>query len=315
MLLKVSIGARIKDGPWGGGNLFVINLVNYLRDLGHEVKFDLDDPDIDIILLTDPRKKSESSSFNHKDIKKYLKKINPRSRVVHRINECDERKNTKGLNKFYIKANKIADHTIFVSTWLQDLYIDSGFDNKNFSVIMSGSDKKIFFPKVDKHSEKLKIVTHHWGGNWNKGFEIYKKLDEMLYTSELKNKVSFTYIGNLPKKFNFENSVYIPPLSGMELANELRKYDIYLTGSLNEPSGNHHIEGAQCGLPLLYIESGALPEYCDGYGVSFNNLNFEIKLNEIIENYDLYLKKIKDYPNNSDLMCKEYLNVFEKVLN
>ena len=95
----------------------------------------------------------------------------------------------------------------------------------------------------------------------------------------------------------------------------IRKYDIYLTGSLNEPSGNHHIEGAQCGLPLLYIESGALPEYCDGYGVSFNNLNFEIKLNEIIENYDLYLKKIKDYPNNSDLMCKEYLNVFEKVLN
>ena len=48
----------------------------------------------------------------------------------------------------------------------------------------------------------------------------------MLYTSELKNKVSFTYIGNLPKKFNFENSGYIPPLSGMELQ-LTKKMEIY----------------------------------------------------------------------------------------
>ena len=61
VLLKVSIGARIKDGPCVRGNLFVINLVNYLRDLGHE-QADLDDPDIDIILLTDPRKIRISSS-------------------------------------------------------------------------------------------------------------------------------------------------------------------------------------------------------------------------------------------------------------
>lgn len=315
-MLKVSIGAKIKSGPWGGGNLFVINLASYLENLGHEVIFNLDDPNIDIILLTDPRKKSESSSFNHKDIKKYLKNINPNARVVHRINECDERKNTKGLNKFYIKANKIADHTIFVSTWLKNLYFNSGFVSNEYSVIMSGSDKEIFFPKVGKNNnEKFKIVTHHWGGNWNKGFEIYKKLDELLEQSEWRNKISFTYIGNLPKKFNFKNTEHIKPLSGMKLGNELRKYDIYLTGSLNEPSGNHHIEGAQCGLPLLYIESGALPEYCDGYGLSFNNQNFEEKLKEMIENFDLYLNKIKEYPNDSNKMCKEYLNVFEKVTN
>lgn len=311
--MKVSIGAKIKSGPWGGGNLFVINLARYLDDLGHEVRYNLEDPDIDIILLTDPRKKSESSSFNHKDIKKYLNKVNPNARVIHRINECDERKGTKGLNKFYIKANKIADHTIFVSSWLKDLYFDSGYFNNNYSVIMSGSDKKIFYPKVLKKNEKLKIVTHHWGGNWNKGFDIYKKLDDLLSSAEWKNKVSFTYVGNLPKNFYFKNSEHIRPLSGIKLGNELRKYDIYLTGSLNEPSGNHHIEGAQCGLPLLYIESGALPEYCDGYGLSFNIQNFEEKLNEMIENFDLYLNKIKDYPYNSEQMCKEYLNVFEKV--
>ena len=112
--MKVSIGAEIIDGPWGGGNLFVINLSSHLIEKGHEVVYDLIDDDIDLILLTDPRKSSESSTFTHKNIKRYKKK-NSKVKVVHRINECDERKNTRGLNKFYIKANRIADHTIFVS--------------------------------------------------------------------------------------------------------------------------------------------------------------------------------------------------------
>ena len=72
--MKVSIGSKIVEGPWGGGNLFVKNLSNYLLDLGHKVIYDLSEPDIDLILLTDPRSRRESSStFNH--IKKFLRTI------------------------------------------------------------------------------------------------------------------------------------------------------------------------------------------------------------------------------------------------
>ena len=35
--MKISIGTRIKDGPWGGGNLFAINLKNYLISKNHIV--------------------------------------------------------------------------------------------------------------------------------------------------------------------------------------------------------------------------------------------------------------------------------------
>ena len=52
--------------------------------------------------------------------------------------------------------------------------------------------------------EKLKIVTHHWGANWNKGFDIYSKIDNLIGKTEWKNKIDFTYIGNLPNNFNFE---------------------------------------------------------------------------------------------------------------
>ena len=63
--MKISIGANLFEGPWGGGNLFVKNLSEYLLGNGHEVVFDLFSNDIDIILLTDPRKSSDSSRHRH----------------------------------------------------------------------------------------------------------------------------------------------------------------------------------------------------------------------------------------------------------
>lgn len=315
--MKVSIGSKIKQGPWGGGNLFVINLKNYLLSQGHDVVHTLKDKDIDLILMTEPRRKSESSAFTHFDIKNYLEFINPNAIVVHRINECDERKDTNYVNKYLSNANKIADGTVFVSTWIKDLYKEVGIDLKNSKVILSGSDKKIFNDingtNWDKKSE-LKIVTHHWGDNWKKGFDTYNILDEIVKNDFYGYDLSFTYIGKIPKNYKFINSNYITPLSGNELADEIKKHHIYVTGSLNEPSGNHHIEGAQCGLPLLYINSGGIPEYCNGYGVMYDIENFKEKLKEIIINYDVYKNAIKTYKNDSQVMSKEYEEFFFSLM-
>ena len=120
--MKVSIGTNIKDGPWGGGNLFAINIKKYLETKGHKVVTDLNDSDIDIILLTEPRRTSESSAYTHIDVENYLNYINGKTLVAHRVNECDERKNTNYVNKYLIEANKVADYTVFVSTWLKDIY-------------------------------------------------------------------------------------------------------------------------------------------------------------------------------------------------
>ena len=73
--MKVSIGAFIKSGPWGGGNLFFENLKHYLESNNHHVINHLYDEDIDVILLTDPRKESESSSFTHIEIKRYKNEL------------------------------------------------------------------------------------------------------------------------------------------------------------------------------------------------------------------------------------------------
>ena len=316
--MKISFGSKIIEGPWGGGNLFLINLKEYLEANGHTVVFDLKDKDIDIILFTDPRKgRGSTSTFNKKDIKKYISKINKKTRVVQRINECDERKNTKGVNQLYLSSTEIADSVVFVSDWLQSIYLQLGLDENKSSVIMSGSNELIFntYGRTERPvNKKFKLLTHHWSSNYLKGFELYSLIDQLLETNKWRNKIEFTYIGNIDKKFTFKNTKVITPLSGFELANEIKEHDIYVTGSLNEPSGNHHIEAALCGLPVLYINSGGIPEYAENHGVEVTLENFEERLEYLIEYYGQFEKKMKSYPYNSTAMCEKYEKLFNKVL-
>ena len=49
-------------------------------------------------------------------------------------------------------------------------------------------------------SEEMRIVTHHWGANWNKGFDIYVELDKLISSKKWKNKISFCAFPKLKKK-------------------------------------------------------------------------------------------------------------------
>ena len=284
--IKISIGSRLQSGPFGGGNQFAHGLSEFLQRHGIEVSFDLSRPDLDLILLTEPRKGLAICAYDERDILKYILKTNPRALVVQRINECDERKGTTSVNRKLMWANQIADHTVFISRWLHDLFVGNRLHTGAATVVHNGADQRVF-NTTGYHrwagQGKLRIVTHHWGAIWMKGFDVYKALDSMLGDHVYKDQIEFTFIGNVPAGFTFKNAKHVPPLAGGELAAEIKKSHVYLTASQNEPAGMHHIEGAMCGLPLLYRESGALPEYCKGFGIGFDVENFEQKLNEMMQ--------------------------------
>ncbi|WP_119065822.1 glycosyltransferase [Aggregatilinea lenta] len=315
--MKISIGMNLQPGPWGGGNQFGHALVDHLRALGHTVVFDLNAADLDIILLTEPRATLKISAYNDQDILHYLHKVNADVVVVHRINECDERKGTTGVNARLIEANRCADHTVFVSSWLRDLFLAQGIGSRATSVILNGSDRAIF--NADGYrpwegSGPLRLVTHHWGANWLKGFDIYQRLDEMLGTDAVRERFAFTYIGNLPDGFTFHNTTYLPPKHGPELAAALRDNHVYLTASQNEPGGNHQNEGACCGLPLIYRESGCMPEYCAGFGISYTAETFEEALDEMAATYATWAVRMPDYPRTADRTAAGYAALFDDLL-
>ena len=317
--MKVSIGMNLQQGPWGGGNQFGTSLVEYLSKQGIETYFDLNTPDLDVILLVEPRSYLKSSAFDHIDIHKYLQYINSKAVVIHRINECDERKGTNHVNRLLIEANDAcADYTVFVASWLYDLLLAQGLPRKPYRVILNGANQAIFnaqdYQLWDGKSP-LKLVTHHWGGHWLKGFDIYQRLDQLLSSSHFRQQYAFTYIGNLPPNFNFKYVNYVKPATGHQLASLLRQHHVYLTASVNEPGGNHQNEGALCGLPLLYRQSGCMPEYCGGYGVSFSAEDFEDKLQEMRSHYFHWTKRVKDYPHTAEKMCQAYHALFVELLD
>ncbi|MBO8230531.1 hypothetical protein CU313_06805 [Prochlorococcus marinus str. MU1404] len=314
--MKIAIGFDIKEKSWGGGNQFAKSLVQASSYLGHQVTHDLKDEDIDIILLTDPRSYNSDITFGSLDILRYLFFRNKNAIVIHRINECDERKNTLHMNKFLKLSNYCADFTIYISSWLKNL--DLCQKDKPSKVILNGADKKVFKNYTNNFwdgSTPLKIVTHHWSPNKMKGFDVYKKLDRLLSSPKWRKLIEFSYIGNLPKGFRFKNAKHINPINGEQLGKELSNNHIYISASINEPAGMHHIEGILCGLPIIYRVSGALPEYCENYGISFENQDFLPALKKMLKNYTKYKKNIIKYPHNSEKMSKEYLSLFSELLN
>lgn len=311
--MKVALGSKIKNSAWGGGNNFVKNLSHFLLKKGVKVCYDLKDKDIDIILLTDPRVESSSSTFNHYDISNYLRK-KPFTLVCHRINECDQRKGTNHVNDQLAFANRFCDFTIFISEWLQNIFVKK--INKETYVILNGANKKDFYFGSQKYENgPVKIVTHHWSSHKNKGFDIYKLIDDKLNLDEYKNKVEFTIIGNICKDYNFINTKLIKPLHGKKLTEALNSNHIYITGSINEPGGNHQNEAINCGLPVLYFDSGCMKEYCEGYGQEYDKSNLFEKIDELKSQQSFFRDKCKSYKFDSELMCNKYYDLFKQMLD
>ena len=315
-IMKISINYVVLNKIWGGGNKFVSALIKELKKNKHEVIHHLNDNDIDLILIIDPRKYLANINYGAGAVLKYILFKNPNSVVVHRINECDERKNTKLMNFFLRTTNFCADHTVFVGSWLKNLRV---WDKRstNHSVILNGSDKTFFNSKKGSkwnNLKPIKIITHHWSNNYNKGFDIYKYLDKLLFEKNWRNIFEFTYVGNIPNNFTFHNAKHIQPKYDKELSNILKKHHIYLTASINEPGGNHQNEGGMCGLPILYRESGCMKEYCHGYGVSFKDqYDIEKSLKLIIKNYFKLKSKMQYFDRDIQTTVKNYIELFTKL--
>lgn len=311
--MKVAIGYRVQDGPWGGGNRFAKALAEALVARGDRVVFDLADPDIDVLLMTDPRSRSPNVSFAAGACLRYLRR-RPEAIVMHRINECDERKGTATMNRRLRTANYAADHTVFIATWLKELDL---WRHGEWSVVLNGADAGLF--RADRNTAwdrkgPLKLVTHHWGGNRLKGFDVYEAIDRLIATPTWKSRLAFSYVGNLPKDVHLANARVVAPLDGEALAAELADHHVYITASINEPAGMHHIEGALSGLPLLYRESGALPEYCRGFGESFADpQNFHHALGRMMQGYERHKAAMPGYRHTARRMVAGYLDVIDEL--
>jgi hypothetical protein len=314
---KVCITMNPVDSAWGGGNQFARNLIKYLeKKKNFDVVFELED-DVSLIFVMDPRK-LKYNKITLEQVKKF-KIIHPDVKVIHRVNDCDKpRDQVNVLDPIMFKAFKQDDLVVFVSEWTKQYYMNKGFSGFG-TAINNGCNQKHFKPNTEKRFDKtkIKIVTHHWSDNWNKGFEYYEKMDQYIDDHP---EISMTFIGRgVNTKYKPKNIKVIGPFHGTELGSLIADHDIYMTASKWENCPMHVIEGLSCGLPILYDRNlGGGVEVAERHGgEGFSSFEELVeKLNKIVENYDEYVAKI-DYSTLSSEYCSKnyYSAMYDLMIN
>jgi glycosyltransferase involved in cell wall biosynthesis len=314
-IATVAINMRPVSGPWGGSSVFVHQLEACLKRRGYRVQYHLTAP-VDVIVLIDPREDLESKAFGPKAIKAF-KQQHPAVQIIHRINECDQRKNTGFMDDLLRAANQDADYTVYISEWLQEYFFARGFDaHRPHSVIYNGADPSIFHPIGNipwQPGEPFRITTHHWANNPMKGFPVYEQLDRLIADGALPG-VEFRVIGRWPADLHWRAAHTSPPASNHELANHLRKCHAHITASLWEPCGMHHVEAAQCGLPMLYHENGGgIVEAGRNYGISFNQ-DLPVAVHQLQKAYPDLREKVLASAPDGDVMSMAYANLIARLV-
>ena len=309
--MKIFFTHKPITSSYGGGNQFVLNMIDYLKkkDSSTLIVFDLNDNDIDIIFIIDPRFKQRTKISIHNIIN--YKKIHPNVKVIHRVNECDiKREVSINIEPLLVNTMKFADYVVFVSKWLEDYFITKYKLNINSKAILNGCNLEHFTSNSNTkfNNNKIKLVTHHFSSNYLKGFHIYNELDKLL---ENRKDIEFTYIGNYNNNYRPKNIKILPATHGKKLGDLINKHDIYITATQNEPGAMHYLEGMMSGLPILYCKNGGgAQEICCMAGEEYHDIkSLLLKIELIKNNYKSYADKINYEYLSSERCCNEYYDI------
>ena len=301
--MKIYLNRKPVEGPWGGGAKTFNLLSKRLKQMGHEVVHELNHNNISLIFMVDPRTTEWGESYD--DIYNYSKKYNVK--IIQRVGDLGLH-NKPHLTEL-LKKSIPNSHCV---TYISDFA-------KNFLNINHSNDNVIDLAPLSNFYESrndnltltypIKIVTHHWSNNPKKGFDYYKILDEFI--SSYKDKIEFTYIGNVPSGFTLKNSLHIPPISVDKLVDALPKYDFYLSASVGETGGNHVLEAIGAGLPVLYHkDGGGIVNYCKNMGIEYESPRDMLeKISIIINEYGSLKKEVLKYKDTLESVVEKYIEL------
>jgi glycosyltransferase involved in cell wall biosynthesis len=251
----VAIAAALRPPPYGGSNQFLLALRGELRRRG--------------LRVTDGRVPRRARSVL---LHSYLSDLRrrPAGRVVHRVDGPIElyRGVDDGADRRIVEINaRLADATVLQSRYSLEAHRDLGLELRDPVVIPNAVDPAIFHPPAAHEplaGRRVRVVATSWSDNPRKGGETYAWLARALD----RRRYEFTFAGRAPAAVEAEH--VRPPLGSEELAEVLRRQDVYVTASLNDPCSNALLEALACGLPALYARSGGHPELVGEAGLGFD---------------------------------------------
>lgn len=301
--MKIHILFQFRDGPWGGGNQFLKALRGRFQSMGcyaEEAK------DADGILFN-----SNRSSIMQQTAEVYAL-AQHRPILVNRIDGPIFYRVPRDIDidrMIGAFSCLFADGVIYQSDWIKKEMSHFGMPTERpHAVIMNSVDSTIFHPPAHRppHEGKIRLIATSWSANMQKGFDFYRELDDKLDF----DRYEMAFIGRSP--LQFKNILTLDPAPSIDVANQLREADIFITASHNDPCSNSLVEALHCGLPAVVRDSGGHPEIIGKAGETFSNTEELMQsIEQVAANLDHYRAHIQVL--SMDEIANQYFAIFERI--
>jgi glycosyltransferase involved in cell wall biosynthesis len=255
----VAVFHEFHPPPYGGGNQFLLALVAEFRRRGLAVEMNR---------LSGRTPSCLYNSFNF-DFRRLRRFAREGARMVHRVDGPIGvyRGFDDGTDRRIAEINyTLADATVFQSRYSLEKHRELGFELRDPVVIPNAADPAIFHPPEARDplaGRPLRLIATSWSDNPRKGADVLEWLDR-----NPSRDFEVTFAGNTQARF--ENIRVVAPLPSQALADLLRKHDVFLAASREDPCSNALIEALSCGLPAAYRRSGGHPELVGEAGIGFD---------------------------------------------
>jgi glycosyltransferase involved in cell wall biosynthesis len=257
----VAIFHEFHAPPYGGGNQFLLALVQEFRRRGLAVEMNRVSGQTETCLY---------NSFNF-DFRRLRRFARSGVRMAHRVDGPIGvyRGFDDGTDGRIAAINKLADITILQSQFSLEKHVELGLELRNAVVVHNAVDPAIFHPPKTREplsSRRMRVIAASWSANPRKGADVLAWLDRNLDFDAFE----VTFAGNTDE--TFERIRVIAPLPSAELADVLRSHDVYLAASRDDPCSNALLEGLASGLPAAFLRSGGHPELVGEGGIGFDDV-------------------------------------------
>jgi glycosyltransferase involved in cell wall biosynthesis len=246
--------------PGGGGHQFLRALVAELERRGLAVEHNRISGGTPVCLF---------NSFNF-DFKRLRRFTRGDCRFVHRVDGPIGlyRGLDDGTDARIAEINaELADATVAQSRFSLDAHRSLGIVLKEPTVVHNAPDPAIFHPPAEREpsgGRTLRLIAVSWSDNPNKGADVFSWLDRNLD----RDRFDVTFVGQTQETFEWIRTLGAIPSE--PLADELRRHDVYVAASRNDPCSNALLEALACGLPAVHRASGGHPELVGEAGVAFS---------------------------------------------